>query len=77
MMQAITIRQATLSDAGEILDCLRAAFEPFRKAYTDAAYEDTVLTEALLLERLAKMTVLVAVDRSARVIGTIAYKVSR
>jgi ribosomal protein S18 acetylase RimI-like enzyme len=76
MMQAITIRQATIADVDGILDCLRAAFEPFREAYTDAAYKDTVLTEALLLDRLAKMTVLVALDRSGRVIGTIAYRVS-
>jgi ribosomal protein S18 acetylase RimI-like enzyme len=75
-MQAITIRQATIADARGVLECLRAAFAPFRDAYTDAAYEDTVLVEASLRDRLAEMTVAVAVDRSGRVIGTIAYKVS-
>ncbi len=76
MMQAVTIRQATISDADGILDCLRAAFEPFRNAYTYAAYKDTVLTEASLRSRLLAMTVLVALDRAGKVIGTIAYKVS-
>jgi ribosomal protein S18 acetylase RimI-like enzyme len=75
-MQAVTIRQATISDVGGILNCLRAAFEPFRDAYTDGAYRDTVLTEASLRERLAEMIVLVALDCSEHVIGTVAYKVS-
>jgi ribosomal protein S18 acetylase RimI-like enzyme len=75
-MQAITIRQATTADADGVLECLRAAFAPFRDAYTDAAYDDTVLTDGSLRDRLADMTVLVALDGSGRVIGTIAYKVS-
>jgi ribosomal protein S18 acetylase RimI-like enzyme len=75
-MQAITIRQATIADVAGVLECLCAAFEPFREAYTDAAYTDTVLTEASLHGRLAKMTVMVAVNRSWKVIGTIAYEVS-
>lgn len=75
-MQAITIRQAAISDADGILNCLRAAFEPFRSAYTDGAYQDTVLTGESLARRLAEMTVLVAVGGSGRVIGTIACKVS-
>jgi ribosomal protein S18 acetylase RimI-like enzyme len=75
-MQAVTIRQATIADADGILECLRAAFEPFRDAYTDAAYRDTVLTEPALRDRLVEMTVLVALNRSARLIGTIAYKAS-
>ncbi|MFZ0704352.1 MAG: GNAT family N-acetyltransferase [Candidatus Korobacteraceae bacterium] len=75
-MQGITIRQATIADADGILQCLWAAFEPFRNAYTDGAYEDTVLTLDSLSRRLGEMTVLVAVDRSGKVIGTIACKAS-
>jgi ribosomal protein S18 acetylase RimI-like enzyme len=75
-MQGVIIRPATISDAVAILDCLQTAFAPFRDAYTDAAYRDTVLSEASLRDRLAEMTVLVALDRCGRVIGTIAYKVS-
>jgi len=71
-----TIHRATVFDVGGILECLRAAFEPFRSAYTDGAYEDTVLTEESLSRRLADMTVLVASDASGEVIGTIAYKAS-
>lgn len=74
-MEGLTIRRATVSDADGILECLRAAFEPFRGAYSDGAFEDTVLTSESLSRRLAQMTVLVAVDGSGRVIGTIAYQV--
>jgi len=75
-MPAITIRRAAAADAAGILGCLRLAFEPFRSAYTDAAYQDTVLTTESLSRRFAEMTVLVAVDSSETVIGTIAYKIS-
>jgi ribosomal protein S18 acetylase RimI-like enzyme len=75
-MRAVTIRPATLSDTGGILACLRAAFEPFHDAYTEAAYKDTVLTEATLRDRLADMMVLVALDPSGGIIGTLAYRVS-
>jgi ribosomal protein S18 acetylase RimI-like enzyme len=75
-MEAVTIRRATVSDVDGILDCLRTAFAPYKSAYTAAAYQDTILTPESLLRRLHEMTVLVAVDRSECVAGTLAYKVS-
>jgi hypothetical protein len=41
------VERATFDDAG-ILDCLSAAFDPYRAQYTPAAYEDTVLTRETL-----------------------------
>ena len=73
---AITIERATAHHADGILECLSSAFEPYRPAYTAAAYEDTVLTRESLRRRLEEMIVLVAVDGSGRVVGTIAYKAS-
>ena len=71
----VTIRKATTIQVDGILECLHSAFAPYRSAYTAAAYEDTVLTQESLLRRLDEMMVLVALDRSGGVAGTIAYKV--
>jgi ribosomal protein S18 acetylase RimI-like enzyme len=72
--EGTNIRQATAVHAVAILACLRAAFEPYQTVYTPAAYADTVLTPESLFRRLEEMTVLVTLDRSGTVIGTIAYK---
>ncbi len=66
------IRKATAADRGGILQCLHAAFEPYRAAYTPEAYGDTTLDEESIADRLAKMTVLVAAEDDA-VVGTIAW----
>ncbi len=65
------IRPAIVEDAAAILQCLRAAFEPYRSQYTPQAWLDTVMTPDTLLERLASMTVFVAVDAQGHVVGTI------
>ena len=62
---------ASAEDAAAILECLRGAFEPYRSQYTPQAYLDTVMTPETLLQRLTSMTVLVAVDAQANVVGTI------
>ena len=67
----IAIRLATREDAPAILQCLRAAFEPYRSPYTPQAWLDTVMTPATLLQRLTSMTVLVAVDAQGKIVGTI------
>jgi GNAT superfamily N-acetyltransferase len=71
----ITIHRAALEQADGILECLRSAFAPYEHNYTKVAYEDTVLTQQTLPRRLDEMTVFVALDRSGRVIGTIACNV--
>jgi len=65
------IRLASPEDALAILQCLRAAFEPYRSQYTPQAYLDVVMTPETLLQRLTSMTVLVAVDSQGNIVGTI------
>ena len=65
------IRPAIVEDACVILQCLRAAFEPYRSQYTPEAWLDTVMTPETLLQRLRSMTVLVAVDAQGHLVGTI------
>jgi predicted N-acetyltransferase YhbS len=69
--QQCTVRRARPEDAPAVLDCLRAAFEPYRGLYTPAAFEDTVLTPDTLGQRFATMTVFVALTGSAEVVGTV------
>ena len=61
-----------MHDLGGILECLRAAFEPYRLSYTRAAFQDTVPTLDSLRERVAAMIVLVAVSTNGGVAGTVA-----
>jgi ribosomal protein S18 acetylase RimI-like enzyme len=65
------IRPASVEDAAAILQCLRAAFEPYRSQYSSQAWLDTVMTLDTLLHRLTSMTVLVAVSVQGNVVGTI------
>ncbi len=67
----VCIVRATLDDAEGILQCLRAAFEPYRTQYTPAAYEDTVLTDETVRQRIETMTVLVARNDVGLIVGTI------
>jgi ribosomal protein S18 acetylase RimI-like enzyme len=69
--QAISIRRATLDDAPGILECLRAAFEPYRDRYTPEAFADTVLSPGTIQSRLIGMSVFVAVSGSGAIVGTV------
>jgi phosphoglycolate phosphatase-like HAD superfamily hydrolase/ribosomal protein S18 acetylase RimI-like enzyme len=73
--RALSIRRALASDAEQILDCLQRAFQPFRGDYTDAAFQDTVLTPDTFHERRAAMTVFVASTEDGAIVGTIACEV--
>ena len=66
------IRRATDQDTLAILDCLRAAFEPYRLSYSVDAFRDTVPAPEAIRDRLATMVVLVAVESNAAVVGTVA-----
>jgi ribosomal protein S18 acetylase RimI-like enzyme len=72
-----TIRRAQPDDFAGIVACLAAAFEPYRDRYTQAGYEDTVLTIETCVRRSREMTILVASDRSGRIAGTIGWEVLR
>lgn len=69
---AFSIRKATDEDAYAIVECLRAAFEPYRAAYTRDAYHDTVPSLDGIRERLASWSVLVATSARGDIVGTIA-----
>jgi GNAT superfamily N-acetyltransferase len=75
MAKAFLIRNARLADSQEVLECLKEAFEQYRKKYTVQAFASTVLTPETLRKRLSQMRVLVAADVTNRVIGTISYRV--
>jgi ribosomal protein S18 acetylase RimI-like enzyme len=74
--RTFSIRPATTNDADAILHCLSAAFEPYRDRYTPDAFRDTVLSVDTIHDRLASMSVLVAVTPAGEVIGTIASQVT-
>jgi ribosomal protein S18 acetylase RimI-like enzyme len=69
---AFSIRRAERSDGQSILDCLQAAFEPYRKQYTPGAFADTVLALETLDQRFVTMTILVATGASGEIVGTVA-----
>ena len=68
--EAVQIRRATESDAAAILNCLAEAFEPYRTEYTADAFADTTLNPQALKQRMARMTIFVAVAGN-QVVGTI------
>ena len=51
------------------------AFEPYRSSYTPDAFSDTILTPETIQQRLASMSIFVAVTESGDIIGTIACAV--
>ena len=75
MPSEISIRKAGLEDADAILQCLQRAFAQYRGLYSREAFDDAALTSETLRHRLTEMTVLVAVDQSGSIVGTVAYRV--
>jgi len=67
------VRGAAPADSAAILECLRIAFEPYRRHYSPQAFADTTLTPQTLPARMAEMTVLVAASPSGEIAGTIAF----
>lgn len=68
-----TVRLAKAADAGGILDCLRAAFDPYSARYTPDAFADTTLTPDALKRRLMTMAVAVACAGPGTIVGTVAW----
>jgi GNAT superfamily N-acetyltransferase len=66
----IEIRAADHGDAAAILQCLAAAFAPYRTEYTPAGFADTVLSPETAHLRLEQMHVLVAAV-AGNVVGTV------
>jgi len=77
-MTPISIRNATVADCQDILECLGSAFERYQSSYTPEAYEDTVLNSQVLDLRLREMCVLVAVtEPEENVVGTLAFSIAK
>jgi GNAT superfamily N-acetyltransferase len=74
-MMRVSVRRAHVEDSDGILRCLCTAFEPYRAQYTVGAFADTVLTPQKVRERIATMSVFVAVDEAGDVVGTIGCSV--
>ena len=70
-----SVRRATPADAEGVLACLVAAFAPYESSYTREAYKDTVLSGEAYIQRLQRMTILIAETPIQTVIGTVAYAV--
>jgi hypothetical protein len=71
VQKPFSVRRTSPEDAAAVLDCLQAAFEPYRELYTPAAFEDRALTPGTVGERLSTMAVFVAAAASGEVIGTV------
>jgi ribosomal protein S18 acetylase RimI-like enzyme len=69
------IRTATEADSATILECLRAAFDPYRADYALEAFADTTLTPETLQRRFSTMRILVATSEAGDVVGTVAYTI--
>jgi len=65
-------RRATEQDIPGVVDCLQAAFAPYRSQYTPAAYADTVPSPATVGERLRTMSVWVVETPPGIIVGTLA-----
>jgi GNAT superfamily N-acetyltransferase len=72
----VLIRRATPDDAEAVLNCLHAAFEPYRERYTPEGYRDTTLTPETVRKRMASMAIFVAVAPDGEVVGTIAAAIA-
>ncbi len=70
-MSGTVIRRAGAADAAGVLACLAAAFQPYRGAYTEAAFRDTVLDPESVRRRLAEWCVLLAESPPGAIAGTV------
>ena len=72
----ITVRAAREEDIGEIHNVLVQAFAPYRKDYTDSAYEKTVVPMNEIAERLGDPDKMVFVAQlGGRIVGTAAVDI--
>ena len=67
---SFSLRKATLEDGEAIVDCLKAAFDPYRSEYTPDAFADTVLDSNTVKKRISDMCIFVAVSEG-EIVGTI------
>ncbi len=63
-----------MNDANGIYEVLLAAFEEFRHYYTPEGFNDTVMSEEAIIERMKDMILYVATDQKQKIIGTIGWQ---
>lgn len=68
------IRRANRNDAKGIYEVLLAAFEEFRHFYTSEGFNDTVMSEQAVINRMREMVLYVAIDKEKNIIGTIGWQ---
>jgi N-acetylglutamate synthase-like GNAT family acetyltransferase len=74
MRRNFKIRKANPQDAKNIHEVIFSAFEEYRNYYSSEGFEDTVMSEELVLKRMKFMTIYVAVDKKGKIIGTIGWQ---
>jgi ribosomal protein S18 acetylase RimI-like enzyme len=73
MRENFKIRKAKPQDAKSIHKVILSAFEEYRKYYSSEGFEDTVMSEELVLTRMKTMNIYVAEDKNKNIIGTIGW----
>ncbi|MFX0039178.1 MAG: GNAT family N-acetyltransferase [Promethearchaeota archaeon] len=68
------IRKASPNDAKGIHEVILTAFEEYRHYYTSEGFNDTVMSEEAVIERMKEMIIYVAVDKKKNIIGTIGWQ---
>jgi N-acetylglutamate synthase-like GNAT family acetyltransferase len=68
------VRHANKDDAKGIHEVLLTAFEEYRHYYTPEGFNDTVMSEKAVIERMNDMTIFVAVDKKQNIIGTVGWQ---
>ena len=68
------IRIAKINDAKGIHEVLLGAFAEYRDYYTPEGFNDTVMSEDAVKERMKEMIIYVAVDEKQCIIGTIGWQ---
>jgi ribosomal protein S18 acetylase RimI-like enzyme len=74
MRKYFKIRKAIPQDSKNIHEVVLAAFEEYRRYYSTEGFEDTVMSEELVSERMKNMTIFVAVHKKEKIIGTIGWQ---
>ena len=74
IVQKYLIRRANKNDAKGIHKVLLAAFEEYRDFYTPEGFNDTVMSEEAVINRMKGMILYVATDQNQKIIGTIGWQ---
>lgn len=68
------VRRANRNDTKGIYEALLAAFEEYRHFYTPEGFNDTVMSEQAVINRMREMILYVTIDQEKNIIGTIGWQ---